>query len=109
MSVRRVFVVAFACVALFAGEPGAQGAPLEQARPHRALRVLVTNDDGVGAPGIDALVERLRTLPNVELTVVAPATNQSGTADRFSTTPLTTTSATTQHGYPATAVNGFPA
>src|SRR5687767_3676331 len=42
------------------------------------LRILVTNDDGIGAEGIDALVNALLELPDVEITVVAPAENQSG-------------------------------
>ena len=113
MTVRRVVVIALACVALLAGEPGAGASRPEVERaaavPQRPLRVLVTNDDGVGAPGIDAVVEALRTLPNLQLTVVAPLTNQSGSGDKFSTTPLTASNATTQHGYPAIAVNGFPA
>ncbi len=73
------------------------------------LRVLVTNDDGVGAPGIDALVEGLRTLPKVKITVVAPDKNNSGIGDKVSTTPVTATDATTISGYDAVAVNGTPA
>lgn len=46
------------------------------------LRILVTNDDGVGAEGIDALVEALRTDPNNIIVVSAPAQNASGSADR---------------------------
>lgn len=46
------------------------------------LRILVTNDDGVAAEGIDALVEALRTDPNNILVVSAPAQNASGSADR---------------------------
>lgn len=71
--------------------------------------VLVTNDDGVGAPGIDAVVQALRVIPGIRVTVVAPATNQSGTGDSFSTTPVTVTQTTTASGYPATAVAGYPA
>lgn len=76
------------------------------------LDILVTNDDGYAAPGIDALVEALRDLPGVEITVVAPATNQSGTSDRTTPGPvsaLTATEVRTASGYPATAVTGFPA
>ena len=46
------------------------------------LRVLVTNDDGVGAPGIDVLVEALRKVPDTDITVVAPVKNQSGTGGK---------------------------
>jgi 5'-nucleotidase len=40
-------------------------------------RILVTNDDGIRAPGLAALVEALRPLG--EITVVAPSANHSGT------------------------------
>lgn len=73
------------------------------------LRVLVTNDDGVGAPGIAAVVDALQALPNAEITVVAPATNQSGSGDNFTTAPITVSPATTASGDAATAVSGFPA
>jgi 5'-nucleotidase len=77
-----------------------------------ALEILVTNDDGYAAPGIDALVSRLRKFPNVRITVVAPATNQSGTSDRTTPGPvsnLTATTVRTASGFPATAVAGYPA
>jgi 5'-nucleotidase len=73
------------------------------------LRVLVSNDDGVKAPGIDALVTALRKLPKVTVTVVAPAENQSGTGGKTTPGTLTATRTTTKSGYPAIAVAGFPA
>lgn len=75
------------------------------------LRILVTNDDGVGAPGIDAMVEALRVDPNNDVTVSAPAQNQSGSGDSTTATPppLEATETTTASGYPAWAVDGFPA
>jgi 5'-nucleotidase len=69
----------------------------------------VTNDDGVAADGIDALVEALRRLPDTSVTVVAPAENQSGQGSALTTGTLTVTAATTKHGYPAKAVHGHPA
>lgn len=36
------------------------------------LVILVSNDDGIGADGIDALVEALRTRPDLTLIVSAP-------------------------------------
>ena len=75
----------------------------------RDLQVLVTNDDGYNAPGIDAAVQALRTVPGVQVTVVAPATNQSGTGDKTTPGGVTAFSALTLSGYPATAVNGYPA
>ncbi len=73
------------------------------------LRVLVTNDDGVGSEGISVLVEELRKNPNLDITVIAPAANRSGTGDSVSAIPTDVTEAVTAAGYPATAVAGFPA
>lgn len=42
------------------------------------LRILLTNDDGIEAPGIRQLAEALITLPDVEIFVVAPAEEKSG-------------------------------
>lgn len=75
------------------------------------LRILITNDDGVGAPGIDAMVEGLRGDPRNDVTVCAPAEERSSTGDQTTPTPppLQATETTTASGYPATAVDGFPA
>ncbi|HSL21207.1 MAG TPA: 5'/3'-nucleotidase SurE [Vicinamibacterales bacterium] len=51
--------------------------PIAQTPP-RPYRILVTNDDGVRAPGLLALAQALRGLG--EVTIVAPAENQSGKA-----------------------------
>ena len=68
----------------------------------------MTNDDGVGAEGIDVLVTALTAIDGVEVTVVAPATQQSGTGGNATEGPLTTNEATTASGYEARAVEGFP-
>lgn len=73
------------------------------------LHILLTNDDGVGAEGIDAVAVALRELPDTEVWIVAPADNQSGTGDRTTDGPLTAEPATTASGLEATAVQGFPA
>ena len=75
----------------------------------KVLKVLVTNDDGVKADGIDAVVEGLRKVPNVEVTVVAPAENQSGKGSAVTGGTLVVTDSTTKSGYPAKAVTGTPA
>jgi len=72
------------------------------------LSVLATNDDGVGAPGIDALVQALRRQPALTVTVVAPAKNESGTGGKTTSGPLKAARARTRSGYPATAVAGYP-
>ena len=73
------------------------------------LDVLVTNDDGVGAAGIDALVEGLYGVPGVAVTVVAPATNQSGTGDTTTPGGAPGSPANTASGRAATSVAGTPA
>jgi len=80
------------------------------------LQILVTNDDGVGAPGIDALVEALIADPNNDVVVCAPAENQSGTGDAtIEDDPSCGTGAampsSTASGYDAAtwAVDGCPA
>lgn len=79
------------------------------AAPIAPLRVLVTNDDGVAAPGINALVQELAANPNVQVTVIAPATNQSGQGDLFTTTPINVTASSTAGAFPALAVAAKPA
>jgi 5'-nucleotidase len=79
------------------------------AKPSSTLTVLVTNDDGVTAPGINATVRALSALPHTKVTVVAPLTNQSGTGAKVTAGTLTATDATTASGYPAKAVAGYPA
>lgn len=73
------------------------------------LDILVTNDDGVTAPGIDALVNALEELPDVDITVVAPLENRSGSSDTTTEGPVAYSDATTVSGHEATAVDGFPA
>ena len=63
--------------------------PAGAAKKPTTITVLVTNDDGVSAPGIDALVQALRTSKNTKVVVVAPATNQTSTGGK--TTPGTLT------------------
>jgi 5'-nucleotidase len=65
---RRIAVLVLAAAFTFS----AQGALL----PQRPYRILITNDDGLEAPGIKALFSTLKDLG--EVTVAAPAANQSG-------------------------------
>lgn len=74
----------------------------------RALRILVVNDDGVGAEGIDALARGLRSMANVEIIVVAPADNRSGSGSSSSNGDIVATAASTRSGIPAVAVAGYP-
>lgn len=79
------------------------------AGPATTLQVLVTNDDGYDAAGIDTIVEALRKLPDTKVTVIAPAANRSGTGGRTTGGTLTVSTRKTLSGYPATAVQGYPA
>ncbi len=49
------------------------------------MRVLLTNDDGIAAEGLQALRRALLELPDVELAVVAPDGNRSATARSITT------------------------
>ncbi len=75
----------------------------------RPLRILLTNDDGYDALGLDVVAQALEALPDVELTIVAPATNKSGTGSQTTAGTLTASAQTTASGLAATAVDGFPA
>lgn len=50
--------------------------PLDHSPVQKPYRILVSNDDGYGAPGIKALFSWLKSLG--EVTVAAPAVNQTG-------------------------------
>lgn len=70
-------------------------------------KILVTNDDGIHAPGIFALAQAMRQLGDV--TVMAPATNQSATGHKktlHNDIPVAQT--TLRDGTTATAITGSP-
>ena len=67
------------------------------------MRILVSNDDGYNAPGLEALVKALDGLG--QLTVVAPETNCSGASNSLTLNrPLTVRQAANGYYY----VNGTP-
>lgn len=73
-------------------------------------RIIVTNDDGVQAPGILALATAMRRLPNTQVEVIAPATNQSSGGHKktlWQDIPIAET--TMADGSPAISVSGSPA
>jgi len=78
-------------------------------KPPKTLEILVTNDDGVKAEGIDVLTKGLRSIEDVHVTVVAPATQESGTGGKATPGKLEVTDTTLASGYPAKAVSGYPA
>ena len=72
------------------------------------MRILLTNDDGVYAPGLAALGQQLRHLG--EVIVVAPATEQSGVGHSITyLTPLVPKSIHREGRHWAWAVEGSPA
>jgi 5'-nucleotidase len=103
------WVAAVACGGSLAACSSATTAKPPSPSSPRTLTILVTNDDGVGAPGINAVVQGLRKLPHTRITVVAPLLNQSGTGGKTTNGRLVVTKATTAAGYPALAVHGYPA
>lgn len=72
------------------------------------LRILVSNDDGYEADGIDTLVSGLLTLDNVEIIVYAPEEQQSGTGGRVTDGPVDVRDAELGNGHPVRAVDGYP-
>ena len=50
-----------------------------------AMRVLLTNDDGIEADGLQALRRQLQGLPGIELAVIAPDGNRSAMARSITT------------------------
>ncbi len=79
----------------------------------RSLRILVTNDDGVAAAGIDAVVAALVADARNEVVVCAPSGNRSGSGDMTGPSErygdLSAAAAATLGGYAATALDGCPA
>src|SRR3989441_10436522 len=73
------------------------------------MRILLTNDDGIYAPGLRALLPELRKLG--EVVVVAPATEQSAVGHSVTlTTPLIVQEVLDEDGKPlGWAVEGRPA
>jgi 5'-nucleotidase len=49
------------------------------------MKVLLTNDDGISAIGLNALRRALKELPGIELAVIAPDSNRSATARSITT------------------------
>lgn len=73
------------------------------------LEVLVSNDDGYSAEGIDVLVQGLNKVDGLAVTVYAPLEQQSATGGKSTDGELEVTDATTASGYPVRAIDGFPA
>ncbi|HHG90323.1 MAG TPA: 5'/3'-nucleotidase SurE [Devosia sp.] len=68
-------------------------------------RILISNDDGIDAPGLELLSELAAQLSQ-DVWVVAPGGNQSGSGHRFT---LGTEMSLTRHGERRFSVDGTPA
>jgi len=101
--VRRLVHIgaALACVLVLTNAPAAQTAP-------RAYRILLSNDDGVRAPGILAVAQALEPLG--EITIAAPAENQSGKGHSILTSdPIFVDQVTLTGGLHAFSIQATPA
>ena len=73
------------------------------------MRVLLTNDDGLSAPGLQALRRELLRLDGVELDVIAPDSNRSATARSITTrSPLWVEEISFDDGTVGYATDGTP-
>src|SRR3954451_17922028 len=73
------------------------------------VRVLLTNDDGITAPGLQAARRALREIDGVEVDVIAPDSNRSATARSITTrSPLTVEEIKFGDGDKGYATDGTP-
>jgi len=73
------------------------------------MRVLITNDDGIGAKGLNALRRDLAALPGTEVSVIAPDSNRSATARSITTrSPLWVQEIEFEDGTTGFATDGTP-
>lgn len=79
-------------------------APVSGQAPYR---ILITNDDGIRAPGLAALVEALAPLG--EITIVAPSANHSGTGHAITLSDPIYIERTEVAGREATGLSATPA
>ena len=73
------------------------------------MRVLLTNDDGIGAEGMHALRRALRQIDGIEVHVIVPDSNRSATARSITTrSPLSVEEVELDDGFIAYATDGTP-
>ncbi len=73
------------------------------------MRVLITNDDGISAKGLQALRRALVELPELEVSVIAPDSNRSATARSITTrSPLWVQEVEFDDGSMGFATDGTP-
>lgn len=91
------------------GDAASETTRASSAPSTKPIVIVVTDDDGIAAPGIDELARQLKALPGVTVHVVAPAANQSGKGDATTPGTLKYHDATTASGIKGIAVEGTPA
>src|SRR2546421_5896718 len=73
------------------------------------MKVLLTNDDGIQAQGLNAARRALLEVPGIDLTVIAPDSNRSATARSITTrTPLWVEEIRFEDGTVGYATDGTP-
>ena len=73
------------------------------------MRILLTNDDGITAPGLQATRRALRELDDVVIDVIAPDSNRSATARSITTrSPLSVEEVDFGDGHSGFATDGTP-
>jgi 5'-nucleotidase len=73
------------------------------------MRVLLTNDDGISAPGLQAARRALREVEGIEVDVIAPDSNRSATARSITTrSPLSVEEVEFEDGDRGFATDGTP-
>lgn len=109
MITRRSFLhLPLSVLAIAAGLACAPAVLPAQAPSGAAYRILVSNDDGVRAPGILAVAQALQELG--EVTIVAPAQNQSGTGHSITIyEPIVRDDVVLAGGLKATSLTATPA
>ena len=73
------------------------------------MRVLITNDDGIGAKGLQTLRKALVAMPDIDVSVIAPDSNRSATARSITTrSPLWVQEIEFEDGTSGFASDGTP-
>lgn len=114
-TMRRLIATAAVGATLLAGcgssgsDGKAAGTTTTTAVEQKPLTILVSNDDGYAAEGIDVLVAALDKLPDTKVIVYAPLTQQSGQGGKTTDGPLAVTDVKTAGGTAVKAVDGHPA
>jgi 5'-nucleotidase len=73
------------------------------------MKVLLTNDDGIQAIGLNAMRRALLEVPDIELAVIAPDSNRSATARSITTRkPLWVEEVEFKDGTTGYATDGTP-